>query len=159
MVIVANSQSQMEQYNFMEGDQGLRKSTLTRNQPVRRESRPDFLDGSKGSPPTTYFQDSQPDADEARDDFWFISGDFTCRHHVEPRVKLYTLREESFPIPLKYVDVTRVSYNFGCIAGKPHRLSLEHQWTKRFVRFMDKFRAFFLIEGETSRRIHVVRGE
>ena len=32
-----------------------------------------------------------------------------CRHHVEPRVKLYVPREESFPIPLKYIDVTRTT--------------------------------------------------
>ena len=29
------------------------------------------------------------------------------RHHVEPRVKLYSPREESFPIPLKYIGVSR----------------------------------------------------
>ena len=32
------------------------------------------------------------------------------RHHVEPRVKLYSPREESFPIPLKYIDVTRTTH-------------------------------------------------
>ena len=31
------------------------------------------------------------------------------RHHVEPRVKLYSPREESFPIPLKYIDVSRTT--------------------------------------------------
>ena len=31
------------------------------------------------------------------------------RHHVEPRVKLYSPREESFPIPLKYIDVSRTA--------------------------------------------------
>ena len=31
-------------------------------------------------------------------------------HHIEPRVKLYSLREESFPIPLKYIDVTRTTH-------------------------------------------------
>ena len=36
-----------------------------------------------------------------------ISGIFKNRHHVEPRVKLYSPREESFPIPLKYIDVSR----------------------------------------------------
>ena len=30
-------------------------------------------------------------------------------HHVEPRVKLYSPREESFPIPLKYIDVSRTT--------------------------------------------------
>ena len=32
------------------------------------------------------------------------------RNHVEPRVKLYTPKEESFPFPLKYNDVTRVTH-------------------------------------------------
>ena len=31
-------------------------------------------------------------------------------HHVEPRVELYSPKEESFPIPLKYIDVTRTSH-------------------------------------------------
>ena len=92
------------------GDQGLRTSTLMRNPPVRGESRQGFLDESEGSPPTTYFQDSHLDAGDARDDFWSISGDFIFRHHVEPKVKLDTPKEESFPIPLKYMDVTRVTH-------------------------------------------------
>ena len=29
---------------------------------------------------------------------------------MEPRVKLDMPREESFPIPLKYIDVTRTTY-------------------------------------------------
>ena len=43
-------------------------------------------------------------------DFWSMSGNFTYRHHVESRVKLYSLREESFPIPLKYIDVSRTTH-------------------------------------------------
>ena len=35
-----------------------------------------------------------------------MSGNFIYSHHVEPRVKLYSPREESFPIPLKYIDVS-----------------------------------------------------
>ena len=38
-----------------------------------------------------------------------MSGSFIYRHHVKPRVKLYSPREESFPIPLKYVDVSRTT--------------------------------------------------
>ena len=38
-----------------------------------------------------------------------MSGSFIYRHHVEPRVKLYSPREESFPIPLKYIDVSRTT--------------------------------------------------
>ena len=64
--------------------------------------------GSEGSPPPLP-QDSVPDAGEARNDFWSISGNFIYRHHVEPRVKLYSPREASFPVPLKYIDVSRTT--------------------------------------------------
>ena len=47
---------------------------------------------------------------EAINDFWSMSGSFIYRHHVEPRVKLYSPREESFPVPLKYIDVTRTTH-------------------------------------------------
>ena len=43
-------------------------------------------------------------------DFWSMSGSFIYRHHVGPRVKLYSPREESFPIPLKYIDVSRTTH-------------------------------------------------
>ena len=42
--------------------------------------------------------------------FWSMSGSFIYRHHVEPRVKLYSPREESFPVPLKYIDVSRTTH-------------------------------------------------
>ena len=64
----------------------------------RRESNIDFLGESEGSLPQP--QDSLKDAGEAINDFWSMSGSFIYRHHVEPRVKLYSPREESFPIPL-----------------------------------------------------------
>ena len=38
-----------------------------------------------------------------------MSGNVIYHHHVEPRVKLYSPREESFPIPLKYIDVSRTT--------------------------------------------------
>ena len=46
---------------------------------------------------------------DARNDFWSISGNFSHRHHVEPRVKLYVPRKESFRVQLKYIDVTRTT--------------------------------------------------
>ena len=66
-----------------------------------------FLENQKGlfHNLTTHF----PDAGEAINDFWSMSGNFIYRHHVEPRVKLYSPREESFPIPLKYIDVSRTT--------------------------------------------------
>ena len=67
--------------------------------PIEGESIIDFLGESEGSLPQPH--DSLPDAGEAMNDFWSMSGSFIYRHHVEPRVKLYSPREESFPIPLK----------------------------------------------------------
>ena len=37
-------------------------------------------------------------------------GSFIYRRHVEPRVKLHSPREESFPNPLKYIDVSRTTH-------------------------------------------------
>ena len=55
------------------------------------------------------------DAGEAINDFWSMSGSFIYRHHVEHRFKLYSPREESFPIPMKYIDVYRTTHHeFGC---------------------------------------------
>ena len=90
------------------GDQELRTSTLIRPRPSRGEGHIDFLGESEGSLPQP--QDSLPDAGEAINDFWSMSGSFIYRHHVEPRVELYSPREESFPIPLKYIDVSRTTH-------------------------------------------------
>ena len=79
---------------------------MIRDHPLRGEDQKYFLGESEGSPPPLP-QDSLPDAGEARNVFWSLSGNCIYRHHVEPRVKLYTPREESFPVPLKYTDVSR----------------------------------------------------
>ena len=100
------------------GDQDLRTSTLMRQRPVQGESHIDFLGESEGSLPPPH--DSFPDASEAMNDFWSMSGNFIYRHHVEPRVQLYSPREESFPIPLKYIDVSRTTHT-------------NYRWVKRFV--------------------------
>ena len=76
-----------------------------RDHPDRGEERGNLLGESDGSSPP--FQDPSPDDGEARNHFFSISSYFIYRHHVEPRVKLYVPREESFPIPLRYIDVTR----------------------------------------------------
>ena len=93
---------------FVGGDQELRTSTLIRDHPIRGEDKRDFLGESEGSPPPLP-QDSLPDAGEARNDFGSVSGNFIFRHHVESRVILHSPREESFPIPLKYIDVSRTT--------------------------------------------------
>ena len=87
----------------------MRTPTLIREHPTRFESQRYFLGKSEGSPPPPP-QDSLPDAREAISDFWSMSGNFIFRHHFEPRVKLYSLKEESFPIPVKYIDVSRTTH-------------------------------------------------
>ena len=82
---------------------------MIRDHPIRGEGQRDFHGESEGSPPPPP-HDSFPDAGEAINDFWSMSGNFIYRHHVEPRVKLYSPREESFPIPVKYIDVTRTTH-------------------------------------------------
>ena len=81
---------------------------MVRQYPIRGESHEDFLGESEGSLPPPH--DSFPDTGEAINDFWSMSGNFIYRHHVEPRVELYSPREELFPIPLKYIDVSRTTH-------------------------------------------------
>ena len=74
----------MDESKLLGGDQDLRTSTLIRQRPIRGESHLDFLGESEGSllPP----HDSFPDAGEAMNDFWSMSGNHKYRHHVEPLV-------------------------------------------------------------------------
>ena len=82
---------------------------MIRHRPIQGESNIEFLGGSEGSLPPPH--DSFPDAGEVLNDFWSVSGNLIYRHHVEPRVKLYSPRAESFPIPLKYIDVSRTTHS------------------------------------------------
>ena len=66
---------------FIGGDQELRTSTLIRDHTIRGESQRNFLGESEVSLPPP--QDSLPDAGEAINDFWSMSGNFICRHHVD----------------------------------------------------------------------------
>ena len=95
----------MDQSKILGGDQELRTSILIRLRPIQVEGHVDFLGESEGSLPQLH--DLFPDAGSAINDFWSMLGSFIYRHHVEPRVKLYSPREESFTFPLKYIDVTR----------------------------------------------------
>ena len=89
----------------------LRTSTLTRDRPERGEEQ-EILQGKSDEllSPTLLQEDSTRDDEEAKSDFWTIRREFIYRHHVEPRVKVYMPKEESFPIPLKYIDVTRTTH-------------------------------------------------
>ena len=54
-----------------------------------------------------------------------MSGNFICRHHVEPR-------EEPFPIPLKYIDVSMSS-------KRNASMIKEYRWVWRLVKPPDGF--------------------
>ena len=93
---------------FIGGDQELRTSTLIRDHPIRGEGQRDSLGESEGSP----LSPPQDSSCEAINDFVVHVRKLHIphRHHVEPRVKLYSPRQESFPIPLKYIDVSRTTH-------------------------------------------------
>ena len=132
------------------GDQDLRTSTLIRHRSVRGESHVDFPGELQGSLPPPH--DSFPDAGEAINDFWSMSGNFLFRHHVEPRVKLYSPREE----PLKYIDVSRTTHtNLDVMQER----RIDDYWNIDGSRILDRFHSIYSIGRKTSRRIYVVRGE
>ena len=87
-------------------DHGVRESTPRRDQLEMSEDLREELQGNlERSHPT----ETKDDA-EARNDFWSIEGDFIYRCQVEPRGQLDVPKEESFPMPLKYVVVTRTTH-------------------------------------------------
>ena len=114
----------MEQLKISGGDQRLRTSTLIGDSPDRGEEQDNLRGESEGSSSTSR-QDSSWYDGEAEGDFWSISGDFIYLHHVEPRVKLYVPTEGSFPIPLKYIDVTRTTDTTLDVMSEKH---IEDYW-------------------------------
>ena len=140
------------------GNQDLRTSTLTRQRPIQGESRLDFLGEPEGSLPPPH--DSFPDAGEAINDFWSMSGNFIYRHHVEPRVKLYSPREESFPIPLKHIDVSRTTHTKLDVKQEKR---IDDYWNIDGSRDLSDpwtgFTQFTLLEEKNSKRMFVVQGE
>ena len=140
------------------GDQELRTSTLIRDRPIRGESQVDFLEESEGSHPPPH--DSFPNAGEAINDFWSMSGNFKNRHHVEPRVKLYSPREESFPTPLKYIDVSRTSPRIWMLSKSVASTIIGISMGQEICPIIGQVSLGLAcsIRRETSRRIYAVRG-
>ena len=91
------------------GDRRLKTSTSIRDRPERGEEQEVSRGESDGLYSSTPLRDSSWYDGDARNDFCSMSGNFIYCHHVESRVKLYAPKEESFPIPLKYIDVTRTA--------------------------------------------------
>ena len=89
-----------------ERDYEFQEPTLRREDTVRREN----LSGESLGNREEFQSEETKGDEEVRKDFWSIQADFIYRHHIEPRVQLYVPREESFPIPLKYIDVIRSTH-------------------------------------------------
>ena len=87
-------------------DYEFREPTPRREQTVRSEDLSGEVQGEPEEPQPT---ESRADA-ETRRDFWSIQGDFIHRRHNELRVPLFVPKEEAFPIPLKYISVTRSTH-------------------------------------------------
>ena len=47
---------------------------------------------------------------EARNDFRSIEGNYIYRHHVKTRVQLFVPKEETFLMPLRYIDVVKTTH-------------------------------------------------
>ena len=96
----------MVQQNY-QGEYEFQEPTLRQESTVRREK----LSGeSHGDREEFQPEKKQKMTQESIRTFWSIQGDFIYRHHIVPRVQLYVPRGESFPIPLKYIDVTRTTH-------------------------------------------------
>ena len=108
-------------------------------------------------------EDSTRGDEEAWSDFWTITGEFIYRHHVEPRAKLYIPKEESFPIPLKYIDVTRTTHTSLDVLLEKH---IEDHWNMEGERELSdawtSFTGFVLLkerppEGHTWSGVRLTR--
>ena len=87
-------------------DYEFREPTPRWEQPVRSKDLSGEIQGESGeSQPTETTNDAEVCAE-----FWSIQGDVIYRHHNGLRVQLCVLKEETFPIPLKNIDVNRSTH-------------------------------------------------
>ena len=87
-------------------DYEFQEPTLRQESAVKREN----LSGESHGDRIEFRPEETKDDAETQEDFWSIKGDFVYRHQLEPRVQFYVPKEESFPIPLKYIDVIRSTH-------------------------------------------------
>ena len=85
----------MEQQSCLEEITESENALVSQEQLVMSEDLREELQGnSERSQPTETKDDAEP-----RNGFWSMEGDSIYRHHVEPRVQLSVLKEETLPIP------------------------------------------------------------
>ena len=133
-------------------DRYLRTSFLIRDSPDRREERKNLREISVGFYSTSW-QDTTWYDDEAKNDFWSISGDFIYRDHVEHRVKLYLSSEESFSISLIYIYVTRSTLD---LMSEKYWRVLERWWRSWIVRYLDWFYKMHHIGWNTAGWVYMI---
>ena len=99
---------------------------------------------------TPFQDDSTLDAVEAKNHFWTITRDFICRHHVEPRVKLYVPKEEPLLSPMKYIDDTRKTHTSLDVISDASKRKEEQKWVieKPKLDNARRLRGIFFIEPD-----------
>ena len=142
----------------------LRTSTLTRHRPERDEEE-EILPGMSDEldSPTELQDNSTRDDEEAKNDFWTITGEFIYRHHVVPRVKLYMPKGRN----ISYSDEVHRryqndSYIFGCVDGEhiehfrnvAEEKELSDAWTgfTRFILLNERPPDGYTFSGETYKK-------
>ena len=78
---------------------------------------------------------------------------------LNPEFQFSEPKEESFPIPLKFFDVTRSTLSDLDVAKNTNRRLLECRRKEKSVRFMDRFHEIYVLKRNSSKKIHVGRGE
>ena len=93
----------MVQQHYQEEKTNSKNPLSRREHTVRREnpSRESQGDREEFQPEET------KDDGETQEVLWSIQGDFIYCHHIEPESSKEVSKEESFLIPLKYIDVIR----------------------------------------------------
>ena len=154
------SQSQMDQKNYLEEIRFWEHppwSGIVQNEERNKKF---FNENKTDSSPTPHQDDSTREDVEAQHDFLSITRDFIYRHHVEPRVKLYMPREESFPFPLwKLSTLPETLINHWMYFWRKNWWSLERGWRKRIIRCVDRIHKIRSTLGKATRRMHMVREE
>ena len=92
--------------------QKMEKNSYSQSQMVRHNGQGETTDSEKSlrGPNRKDKRENQEMTLMPGVNFWFIQGDFIYLHHNEFRVQLHMLKEETFPIPRKYFDVTRFTH-------------------------------------------------
>ena len=85
---------------------------------MSQDLREELQGNSERSQPTETSGDA-----EAHNDFRSTEGDFIYRHRTEPRVHLYVLKEESFQIPLRYIDGNRSTLRSAPLSSQTQTIS------------------------------------